>query len=182
MTRLLQHYRSQIVPAMMKKFGYKNKMQAPQIRKVVINMGVGAAITDIKILEAVARDLGLICGQKPLITRAKKAIANFKIREGLPIGAKVTLRGKKMYEFIDRLLNVALPRIRDFRGVSASAFDKEGNYSLGISEQTIFPEIKVDEVSKVQGMDIIFNIRTKSIDESRELLRLLGMPFKTTAE
>lgn len=178
MARLLEYYRSQIIPAMMKKFGYKNKMQVAHVRKVVINMGVGAAISDIKILEAAAHDLALITGQKPLITRAKKAIANFKIREGLPIGCKVTLRGKKMYEFIDRLVNVALPRIRDFRGVSATAFDKKGNYAFGINEQTIFPEIKVDEISKVQGMDIIFDIKTKNTEESRELLRLMGMPFR----
>jgi len=178
MARLLDYYKNQIIPAMMKKFGYKNKMQVPHIRKVVINMGVGSAISDIKILEAAAHDLALITGQKPLITRAKKAIANFKIRKGLPIGCKVTLRGKKMYEFIDRLVNVALPRIRDFRGVSPTAFDKRGNYAFGISEQTIFPEIKVDEISKIQGMDIIFEIKSKSSEESRELLRLMGMPFR----
>ncbi len=178
MSRLLEYYRTKVVAEMMKKFGYKNKMQVPYIKKVVINMGVGAAITDIKILEAVARDLGTITGQKPVITRAKKAIANFKIREELPIGCKVTLRGKKMYEFVDRLVNVALPRVRDFRGVSTTAFDQEGNYALGLNEQTIFPEIRVDEVSKVQGMDIIFNIKTRNSEESRELLKLLGMPFR----
>lgn len=178
MARLLEYYRNQIVPEMVKRFGYKNKMQVPQIRKVVVNMGVGAAIADIKILEAVAHDLALITGQKPVVTRAKKAIANFKIRQGLPIGCKVTLRGKRMYEFIDRLINVALPRIRDFRGVSSSAFDKSGNYALGLNEQTIFPEIKVDEITKVQGMDVIFDIKIKKIEESRELLKLMGMPFR----
>lgn len=178
MARLLEYYRNTIIPEMFKKFGYKNKMQVPQIKKVVVNMGVGAAITDIKILEAVARDLSVITGQKAVITRAKKDIANFKIRKGLPIGCKVTLRGKKMYEFIDRLINVALPRIRDFRGVSSRAFDEGGNYALGLNEQAIFPEIKVDGITKVQGMDIIFAIRTKNTEESRELLKLMGMPFR----
>lgn len=177
--RLLEKYRKQTIPELVKKFGYKNVLQAPSIKKVVINMGIGAASQDVKILEQAMAELALIVGQKPVITRAKKAIANFKIRQGSPVGCKVTLRGKKMYEFLDRLLNVALPRIRDFRGVPSDSFDDAGNYSLGIKEHTIFPEIDVEKVSKIQGMDIIINIRTNSKEESFELLKILGMPFSS---
>ena len=175
--RLLDHYRKTIIPELSKKFGYKNAMQAPRFKKIVINMGIGAGAQDIKFVEQAMADMGAIAGQKPVITRAKKAIANFKIRQGLPIGCKVTLRGNRMYEFLDRLLNVALPRIRDFRGMSPNSFDERGSYSIGIKEQSIFPEIDVDKVQKIQGMDIIMNIKSKSKEESYELLKLFGMPF-----
>ena len=175
--RLLERYRKTIVPSLSKKFGYKNAMQAPRLQKIVINMGIGAGAQDIKIVEQAMADMGSIAGQKPVITRAKKAIANFKIRKGLPIGCKVTLRGNRMYEFLDRLLNIALPRIRDFRGMSPDSFDENGNYSLGIKEQSIFPEIDVDKVQRIQGMDIIMNIKSGSREESYELLKLFGMPF-----
>lgn len=175
--RLLEQYRKTIIPELSKKFGYKNVMQAPRILKVIINMGIGAGAQDIKFVEQGMADMGNIAGQKPVMTRAKKAIANFKIRQGLPVGCKVTLRGNRMYEFLDRLLNVALPRIRDFRGVSPDSFDEKGNYSMGIKEQSIFPEIDVDKVQKIQGMDIIMNIKTNSKEESYELLKLFGMPF-----
>jgi len=175
--RLLEQYRKTIIPELSKKFGYKNAMQAPRVLKVVINMGIGAGAQDIKFVEQGMADMGNIAGQKPVMTRAKKAIANFKIRQGLPIGCKVTLRGNRMYEFLDRLLNIALPRIRDFRGVSTDSFDQKGNYSMGIKEQSIFPEIDVDKVQKIQGMDIIINIKSNSRKESHELLKLFGMPF-----
>jgi large subunit ribosomal protein L5 len=176
--RLLEKYRKEIVPELMRKFQVKNKLALPVLQKIVINMGVGEGIQDIKILEKSAEELGLICGQKPLLRRAKKAIANFKIRKGLPIGCKVTLRRAMMYEFMDRLLNVALPRIRDFRGVSKDSFDRAGNYTLGLSEQGIFPEIDYDKITRPQGMDITFVIKNaRSIERSRELLRLFGMPF-----
>jgi large subunit ribosomal protein L5 len=175
--RLLEKYRKTIVPEMAKKFSYKNSLQAPRLTKIVINMGIGAGAQDIKIVEQAMSELANISGQKPAITRAKKAIANFKIRKGLPIGCKVTLRGSRMYEFLDRLLNIALPRIRDFRGTSPDSFDEAGNYSLGIKEQSIFPEIDVDKVQRIQGMDIILNIRSSSKEESFELLKLFGMPF-----
>lgn len=178
--RLLQKYKEEIIPELSKKFGYKNSLQAPRLQKIVINMGVGAASQDIKFIEQAMADLSLISGQKPAITRAKKAIANFKIRKGIPIGCKVTLRGAKMYEFLDRLINIVLPRIRDFRGLSAESFDHAGNYSLGLNEQTIFPEIDVDKVARPQGMDVIINIKSASRDESYELLSLLGMPFVRT--
>ena len=177
--RLLDRYRKTIIPELSKKFGYKNALQAPRILKIVINMGIGAGAQDIKFVEQGMADMGNIAGQKPVMTRAKKAIANFKIRQGLPIGCKVTLRGNRMYEFLDRLLNIALPRIRDFRGVSTDSFDQKGNYSLGIKEQSIFPEIDVDKVQKIQGMDIIMNIKSNSREESYELLKLFGMPFST---
>lgn len=176
--RLLEGYKKDVVAQMMARFNYKNKFEVPRLIKIVINMGVGQGAQDIKILEAVASDLATITGQKPIITRAKKAIANFKIKKGSPIGCKVTLRGAKMYEFFDRLVNVALPRIRDFRGISPDSFDHNGNYALGISEQMIFPEIEYDKVQKLQGMDVIIVTSTKSVEESRELLRLLGMPFR----
>ncbi|MFH1854284.1 MAG: 50S ribosomal protein L5 [Candidatus Omnitrophota bacterium] len=175
--RLLEKYKKEIVPEVSKKFEYKNSLQAPHLEKVVLNMGVGSGSQDIKILEQVMADLALISGQKPAITRARKSIANFKIRKGVPVGCKVTLRGHRMYEFLDRLINVALPRIRDFRGVSPNSFDKKGNYALGLKEQSIFPEIDVDKISKVQGMDVIVNIRSGSREESYELLKMLGMPF-----
>jgi len=174
---MLDRYRKTIVPELSKKFGYKNAMQAPVLKKIVINMGIGAGAQDIKFVEQAMADMGAIAGQKPVITRAKKAIANFKIRQGLPIGCKVTLRRNRMYEFMDRLLNVALPRIRDFRGMSPDSFDERGNYSIGIKEQSIFPEIDVDRIQKIQGMDIIMNIKSKSKEESYELLKLFGMPF-----
>ena len=176
--RLKEQYKTEIVEAMTKKFGYKNIMQVPKLDKIVINMGVGEAKENAKILEAAVSDMETISGQKAVITKAKKAIANFKIREGMPIGCKVTLRGDKMYEFLDRLVNLALPRVRDFRGVSANSFDGRGNYSLGIKEQLIFPEIEYDKVDKVRGMDIIFVTTAKTDEEARELLRLFDMPFE----
>ena len=177
-TRLKEQYKTEIVEAMTKKFGYKNIMQVPKLDKIVINMGVGEAKENAKILEAAVSDMETISGQKAVITKAKKAVANFKIREGMPIGCKVTLRGDKMYEFLDRLVNLALPRVRDFRGVSSNSFDGRGNYSLGIKEQLIFPEIEYDKVDKVRGMDIIFVTTAKTDEEARELLRLFNMPFE----
>ena len=162
---------------MQKKFGYKNVMQIPKLDKIVINMGVGEAKDNAKALESALKDMQIIAGQKPVITKAKKSIANFKIREGLAIGCKVTLRGEKMYEFADRLINLSLPRVRDFRGVNPNAFDGRGNYALGIKEQLIFPEIEYDKVDKVRGMDVIFVTTAKSDEEARELLTLFGMPF-----
>jgi len=176
--RLKEQYNNEIIDAMMKKFGYKNVMQVPRLEKIVVNMGVGEAKENAKVLEAAVKDMETITGQKAVITKAKKAIANFKIREGMPIGCKVTLRGEKMYEFLDRLVNLALPRVRDFRGVSANAFDGRGNYSLGIKEQIIFPEIEYDKIDKVRGMDIIFVTTAKTDEEARELLRLFNMPFE----
>jgi large subunit ribosomal protein L5 len=166
------------MPAMKEKFGYKNVMQIPKIEKIVINMGVGEAKENAKVLESAVKDLTTIAGQKPVITKAKKSVANFKLREGMSIGCKVTLRGEKMYEFADRLINLALPRVRDFRGVSANSFDGRGNYALGIKEQIIFPEIEYDKVDKVRGMDIIFVTTANTDEEARELLRLFGMPFQ----
>ncbi|MCW5197987.1 50S ribosomal protein L5 [Clostridium perfringens] len=162
---------------MMEKFGYKNIMQVPKIEKVVINMGVGEAKDNPKVLESAVSDLQIIAGQKPVLTRAKKSVANFKIRENMALGCKVTLRKTNMYEFVDKLVSIALPRVRDFRGVSAKAFDGRGNYSLGIKEQLIFPEIEYDKVDKVRGMDIIFVTSANTDEEARELLRFLGMPF-----
>lgn len=175
--RLLKRYKDQIIPELSKKFGYKNSLEAPCIQKIVLNMGVGAGTQDIKILEQAMADLSIITGQRPVMTRAKKSIANFKIRKGIPVGCKVTLRSVRMYEFLDRLVNVALPRIRDFRGVRPDSFDQKGNYSLGLSEQAIFPEIDIDKMGRVQGMDVVINIRSKSKEESYELLKLFGMPF-----
>ena len=180
--RLLEQYKKEIVPGLSKKFGYKNPLQAPRLKKIVVNMGVGAASQDIKILEQAQKDLAVITGQKPSVTRARKAIANFKIRKGIPVGCKVTLRGHRMYEFLDRLINIALPRIRDFRGVKPDSFDEKGSYSLGLKEQSIFPEIDIDKVSRVQGMDVIMNIKSGSKEESFEFLRLLGMPFTKKGE
>ena len=180
--RLLEKYRSEIAGKMMEVFKLSNKLAVPEVKKIVVNMGVGEAITDVKILEKAMDELALIVGQKPIMIRAKKAISNFKIRDGQPIGCKVTLRKNKMYEFMDRLINVAMPRIRDFRGVPDDSFDKAGNYTLGLNEQTIFPEIEYDKIARSQGMDITFVIKgSKSEEQSRELLRLFGMPFKTKA-
>jgi len=178
LSRLHDFYNDEIKEAMTKKFGYKNVMEIPRIEKIVINMGVGEAKENSKVLEAAVKDLTTISGQKPVITKAKKSIANFKLREGQAIGCKVTLRGERMYEFTDRLVNLALPRVRDFRGVSADSFDGRGNYALGIKEQIIFPEIEYDKVDKVRGMDIIFVTTAKTDEEARELLRLFGMPFR----
>lgn len=177
MTRLQEKYQKEVIPAMIEKFGYKNIMEVPKLEKIVINMGIGEAKDNSKILEAAVGDLQKISGQKPILTRAKKSVANFKIRENMPIGCKVTLRKEKMYQFADRLVSVALPRVRDFRGVSAKAFDGRGNYALGIKEQIIFPEIEYDKIDKVRGMDIIFVTTAKTDEEARELLRCLGMPF-----
>ena len=177
MARLKETYNNEISAAMQKKFGYKNVMEIPKLDKIVINMGVGEAKENAKALESAVKDLEIIAGQKPVITKAKKSVANFKIREGLAIGCKVTLRGEKMYEFADRLINLALPRVRDFRGVNPNAFDGRGNYALGIKEQLIFPEIEIDKVDKVRGMDVIFVTTAKTDEEARELLRLFGMPF-----
>jgi large subunit ribosomal protein L5 len=176
-TRLQEKYLNEVVPAMMEKFGYKNIMQVPKLEKIVINMGVGEAKDNQKILDAAVNDLSIIAGQKPILTRAKKSVANFKIRENMALGCKVTLRKVKMYEFADKLMAIALPRVRDFRGVSSKAFDGRGNYTLGVKEQLIFPEIEYDKIDKVRGMDIIFVTTANTDEEARELLRFLGMPF-----
>lgn len=177
MSRLKDLYKDEIVDAMVKKFGYKNVMEVPKLEKVVINMGVGEAKENAKVLDSAVKDLETITGQKAVLTKAKNSIANFKIREGMAIGCKTTLRGEKMYDFMDRLINLALPRVRDFRGVSADSFDGRGNYALGIKEQLIFPEIEYDKVDKVRGMDVIVVTTAKTDEEARELLRLFGMPF-----
>ena len=178
MARLLELYKQKVLPELKEKFGHKNTMSVPRIVKVVINMGVGKAIENRKILEDAQKHLGLIAGQRPMTTKAKKSVAGFQLREGNPIGCKVTLRGRRMYEFLDRLFNVALPRLRDFRGISPNSFDERGNYTLGISEQVIFPEVNIEEVEFTQGMDITIVTSGKSKEESRELLRLLGAPFR----
>ena len=178
MSRYRELYENEIVAAMTKKFGYKNVMEVPKLAKVVVNMGVGEAKENAKLLDAAIKDMETITGQKVVATKAKKSVANFKIREGMAIGCKTTLRGEKMYEFVDRLVNLALPRVRDFRGVSADAFDGRGNYALGIKEQLIFPEIEYDKVDKVRGMDIIFVTTANTDEEARELLTLMGMPFQ----
>ena len=177
MSRLKETYQNEIVDAMIKKFGYKNIMEVPKLDKVVINMGVGEAKDNHKVLESAVADLEKIAGQKAVLTKAKKSVANFKLREGMAIGCKVTLRGEKMYEFVDRLINLALPRVRDFRGVNPNAFDGRGNYALGIKEQLIFPEIEYDNIDKVRGMDIIFVTTAKTDEEARELLTQFNMPF-----
>ena len=177
MSRLKDQYNNEIVDALIKKFGYKNRMQVPKLDKIVVNMGVGEAKENAKVLEAAVKDLETITGQKAILTKAKNSIANFKIREGMPIGCKVTLRGERMYEFLDRLVNLALPRVRDFRGVNPNSFDGRGNYALGIKEQIIFPEIEYDKIDKVRGMDIIFVTTAKSDEEARELLTQFNMPF-----
>ena len=177
MSRLKDLYKDEIVDAMIKKFGYKNIMEVPKLDKIVINMGVGEAKENAKVLDSAVKDLETITGQKVVLTRAKNSVANFKIREGMPIGCKTTLRGEKMYDFMDRLVNLALPRVRDSRGVSADSFDGRGNYALGVKEQLIFPEIEYDKVEKVRGMDVIVVTTAKTDEEARELLRLFGMPF-----
>ena len=177
MSRLKEQYQNEIIDAMVKKFGYKNIMEVPKLDKVVINMGVGEARDNAKVLESAISDMEKISGQKAVVTRAKNSVANFKIREGMPIGCKVTLRGERMYEFVDRLINLALPRVRDFRGVNPNAFDGRGNYALGIKEQLIFPEIEYDKIDKVRGMDVIFVTTAKTDEEARELLRQFNMPF-----
>ena len=177
MARLKEQYVSEIAPALMKKFGYKNVMQIPKLDKVVINVACGEAKENSKVIDAVMNDLAAITGQKPIVCKAKKSVANFKLREGMPIGVKVTLRSDKMYEFVDRLFNVAFPRVRDFKGISANSFDGRGNYSTGVKEQLIFPEIEFDKVDKVRGMDINFITTAKTDEEEKELLSLLGAPF-----
>ena len=177
MSRLKTIYNEEIVDAMIKKFGYKNIMEVPKREKIVINMGVGEAKENAKVLESAVKDMETITGQKAVITKAKHSIANFKIREGMPIGCKVTLRGERMYEFLDRLVNLALPRVRDFRGVNPNSFDGRGNYALGIKEQLIFPEIEYDKIDKIRGMDVIIVTTAKTDEEARELLRLFNMPF-----
>ena len=177
MARLKEMYQNEMVDALMKKFGYKNIMQVPKLDKIVVNMGVGEAKENAKVLEMAVGDMETITGQKAVVTKAKKSVANFKIREGQSIGCKTTLRGDKMYEFLDRLVNLALPRVRDFRGVNPNSFDGRGNYALGIKEQIIFPEIEYDKIDKVRGMDVIFVTTAKTDEEARELLRLFNMPF-----
>lgn len=178
MSRLKEKYKNDVIPAMMQKFGYKNIMQVPKLEKVVVNMGLGEAIQNSKIIDAAVGDLMTITGQKPVVTKAKKSIAAFKLRAGMTVGAKVTLRGERMYQFADKLFNIALPRVRDFRGISPNSFDGRGNYSLGVREQLMFPEIEYDKIDKVRGMDIIFVTTAKTDEEARELLRLMGMPFR----
>ena len=178
MNRLQERYENEVVKSLMEKFNYSSSMQAPKVEKIVLNIGVGDAVSNSKLLDEAVNELTLITGQKPVITRAKKSIAGFKLREGAPIGCKVTLRGERMYEFLDKLVNISLPRVRDFRGVSNNSFDGRGNYTLGIKEQLIFPEINFDKVNKLRGMDIVFVTTAKSDEEGRELLAQLGMPFK----
>ncbi|MCM3164455.1 MULTISPECIES: 50S ribosomal protein L5 [Bacillaceae] len=178
MNRLKEKYQSEITPALMKKFSYKSVMQTPKIEKIVINMGVGDAVSNSKALDVAVEELGQITGQKPVVTKAKKSIAGFRLREGMPIGAKVTLRGERMYQFLDKLISVSLPRVRDFRGVSKKSFDGRGNYTLGVKEQLIFPEIDYDKVNKVRGMDIVIVTTANTDEEARELLTQFGMPFQ----
>ena len=178
MERLQEKYKNEVVPELTKKFGYKNIMQLPKIEKVIINMGVGEAVGNPKALDAAVSDLTIIAGQKPILTRAKKSLAAWKLREGMPIGTKVTLRGTRMYQFLDKFINVALPRVRDFRGVSSTAFDGRGNYAVGLKEQLIFPEIDYDKIDKIRGMNIVIVTTAEKDEEARELLKLMGMPFK----
>ena len=178
MDRLQEKYQKEVVPALTEKFGYKNVMQLPKVEKVIINMGVGEAVGNPKALDSAVSDLTIISGQKPLLTRAKKALAAWKLREGMPIGCKVTLRGERMYQFLDKFMNVALPRVRDFRGVSGTAFDGRGNYAVGLKEQLIFPEIEYDKIDKIRGMNIVIVTTAQTDEEARELLKLMGMPFK----
>ncbi len=180
MNRLSEKYKQEIVPQMMKRFNYTNVMQVPRLDKIVINMGLGEAIQNVKVLESAEKELGAITGQKPVITKARKAIANFKLRQGMPIGCKVTLRRERMYDFFDRLVNLALPRIRDFKGVSAKAFDGRGNYALGVREQIIFPEIDYDKIDKIKGMNIVITTTARSDEEAKALLEFMGMPFVRT--
>jgi len=176
--RLKEKYSNEIAPALMSKFNYTSVMQVPKVEKIVINMGVGEAVANAKALDTAVEDLSIISGQKPVVTRAKNSIAGFKLREGMPIGAKVTLRGERMYQFLDKLMNVSLPRVRDFRGISSKAFDGRGNYTLGLKEQLIFPEIEYDKIDKVRGMDIVIVTSAKTDEEARELLTQMGMPFR----
>jgi large subunit ribosomal protein L5 len=176
--RLLAQYKKEIMPALMKRFGYKNALQVPKLRKIVVNMGVGDGLKDAKLMDAAVDDMMTITGQRPVVTRAKKSVASFKLRKGMPVGCKVTLRGLRMYEFFDRLVNVAIPRIRDFRGLAADSFDGHGNYTFGIREQMVFPEIDYDKVVKIRGMDIIMNTTAQTDEEAFELLKALGMPFR----
>ena len=177
MPNLKAKYQAEVAPALMQKFGYKSTMQIPRLEKIVVNVGCSEARENAKVLDAVVRDLTTITGQKAVVTKAKKSVANFKLREGMPIGAKVTLRGDKMWEFLDRLFNVALPRVRDFRGISADGFDGRGNFALGIKEQLIFPEIEYDKIDKIRGMDIVMVTTAKTDEEARELMKLVGAPF-----
>ncbi|MFA5523680.1 MAG: 50S ribosomal protein L5 [Tissierellales bacterium] len=176
--RLKDKYKNEVVPALMEKFKYDNIMEVPKLEKVVINMGLGEARDNPKLLESAVEELGILSGQKPVVIKAKKSVANFKVREGMPVGSKVTLRGQKMYEFLDKLMNIALPRVRDFRGVSATSFDGRGNYALGVKEQLIFPEIEYDKVDSIKGMDIIVVTTAKTDEEAKEFLALMGMPFR----
>lgn len=177
-SRMKERYVAEIAPALNKKFGYKSVMQIPKLDKIVINVGAGEAKDNAKVIDSISGDLAMITGQKPIVCRAKKSVANFKLREGMPIGVKVTLRGEKMWEFMDRLFNVALPRVRDFRGINPNSFDGRGNYSLGIKEQLIFPEIEYDKIDKVRGMDVCFVTTANTDEEGRELLKLMGAPFE----
>ncbi len=178
MARLKQYYKDEVTPVLTKEFGYKNSMQVPRLEKIVVNMGLGEAIQNVKILDSAVSELGLIVGQRPVITKARKSIATFKLRQGMPIGCMVTLRREKMYEFLDRLVNVAIPRIRDFRGISGKSFDGRGNFSMGINEHYIFPEIDYDKIDKVKGLNITIVTTAKTDDEARQLLKLLGVPFR----
>ncbi|HHW99245.1 MAG TPA: 50S ribosomal protein L5 [Firmicutes bacterium] len=178
MPRLKDKYQSEVIPAMMQKFSYKNVMQTPRLEKIVLNMGVGRATQNAKLLDAAASDLAIIAGQKPVITRARKSVSNFKVREGMAIGAKVTLRGDRMYEFLDKLMNINLPRVRDFRGVSPKSFDGRGNYTLSVKEQLVFPEIEYDKIEQIQGMDITIVTTARTDEEAKALLEFLGMPFR----
>ncbi len=178
MARLRDYYTKQVVPSLVKEFNYKNRMQVPKLDKIVVNMGVGEAIQNIKALESAVADLSMIVGQKPVITKAKKSIATFKLRQGMSIGCRVTLRGDRMYEFFDRLVNVALPRVRDFRGISPKSFDGRGNFALGLKEQIIFPEIDYDKIDKIRGMNIVIATTAKTDEEARQLLRFMGLPFR----
>ena len=177
MARLKEKYVSEVAPALMSKFGYKSVMQIPKLDKVIVNVGCGEAKDNQKMIEAILGDIAQVTGQKPIVCKAKKSVANFKLREGMPVGVKVTLRGERMYEFVDRLFSVALPRVRDFRGINGNSFDGRGNYALGIKEQLIFPEINYDDVDKIRGMDIVFVTTAKTDEEAKELLKLMGMPF-----
>ena len=178
MARIKELYQEKVLPALMKRFGYQNRMEVPRLEKIIINMGLGEAIQNIKILDSAVEEIGQITGQKPVITKAKKSIAQFKLRTGMPIGCRVTLRKERMYEFFNRLVNVALPRVRDFKGLSGKSFDGRGNYALGIREQLIFPEIRYDKIDKVKGMNIVIVTTAKTDEEGKELLRLMGMPFR----
>ncbi len=178
MSRLMEQYKNEMVPQLMSKFQYKNVMQVPRLEKVILNIGAGEAIQNPKALDGAVNDLAVISGQKPVITKAKNSIAGFKLRAGMPIGCKVTLRGERMYEFLDKLINIVLPRVRDFRGVSPASFDGRGNYSLGIKEQTVFPEIEYDKIDKIRGLEVVIVTSARTDEEAREMLRFMGMPFK----